>query len=408
MRGSHIPAIRGGQPVRSSMLPYGRQWIDRDDCEAVMQVLRSDFLTTGPAIAQFEAKVASYVGAKYAVAFSSGTAALHAACHAAGIGAGDEVITSPFTFVATANAVLYTGARPVFADIDINTYNIDPLCIQHLITPHTKALLPVDYAGRPVDHDEIASIAKKNGLLVIEDAAHALGASYQGKRVGTLADMTMFSFHPVKAVTTGEGGVVTTDEAYLCERLRQFRSHGVTRDPAKCEHYEGAWYYEMQYLGVNARMTDIQAALGNSQMAKLDAFLRRRREIVRQYQIAFARVDGLITPPADDDAHAGWHLYAIRVAPERLKVGRKEIYDALRAENIGVNVHYIPVYKHPYYRQLGYSAGLCPVAEQCYDTVITLPLFPAMSNQDAEDVIEAVRKVFNYYVQHGHCRDPLS
>lgn len=387
----------GGEPVRHSLLPYSRQSVNDADCQAVLRVLQTDYLTTGPTIAQFETTVANYVGAKYAVAFSNGTSALHAACHVADLQPGDEVLTTPLTFAATANAVLYTGAKPVFADVSARTYNLDPSSLTAQITTRTKAILPVDFAGRPVEHEEINQIAKQHGLMVIEDAAHALGASYKGKKIGTWADMTMFSFHPVKAITTGEGGIITTNQTTLYERLVQFRSHGITRDPAKCEIYEGDWYYEMQCLGFNYRMTDIQAALGMSQMNRLDSFISRRREIARRYHEALQDIDTLITPPLDDEAQSGWHLYVIRLISQRLSANRKTVYDSLRAENIGVNVHYIPVYKHPYYRDLGYQAGLCPVAEQCYDSMLTLPLFPAMTNRDVEDVIEAVRKVFNYY-----------
>lgn len=392
-----IPAMLGGEPVRHSLLPYSRQSVNDADCQAVLRVLQTDYLTTGPTIAQFETTVANYVGAKYAVAFSNGTSALHAACHVADLQPGDEVLTTPLTFAATANAVLYTGAKPVFADVSARTSNLDPSSLTAQITTRTKAILPVDFAGRPVEHEEINQIAKQHGLMVIEDAAHALGASYKGKKIGTWADMTMFSFHPVKAITTGEGGIITTNQTTLYERLVQFRSHGITRDPAKCEIYEGDWYYEMQCLGFNYRMTDIQAALGMSQMNRLDSFISRRREIARRYHEALQDIDTLITPPLDDEAQSGWHLYVIRLISQRLSANRKTVYDSLRAENIGVNVHYIPVYKHPYYRDLGYQAGLCPVAEQCYDSMLTLPLFPAMTNRDVEDVIEAVRKVFNYY-----------
>ncbi|OFW76457.1 MAG: UDP-4-amino-4,6-dideoxy-N-acetyl-beta-L-altrosamine transaminase [Alicyclobacillus sp. RIFOXYA1_FULL_53_8] len=391
------PALLGGEPVRQNLLPYSRQSISDADCQAVLRVLRTDYLTTGPTIAQFEAAVANYVGAKYAVAFSNGTSALHTACQAIDLRPGDEVITTPLTFAATANAVLYTGARPVFADISAHTYNLDPLSLSAHITARTRAILPVDFAGRPVDHDKIRHIAKQHGLIVIEDAAHALGSSYHGKKVGALADLTMFSFHPVKAITTGEGGIITTDQTALYERLLQFRSHGITRDPAKCQRYEGDWYYEMQCLGFNYRMTDLQAALGISQMHRLDSFLTRRREIAGLYHAAFQGMEALITPPRDDEVQSGWHLYVIQFVPQLVSANRKTIFDALRAENIGVNVHYIPVYKHPYYRDLGYVAGLCPIAERTYETMLTLPLFPAMTDHDVDDVIAAVRKVFNYY-----------
>lgn len=392
-----IPALEGGQPVRTRLLPYGRQCLDDTDCAAVMAVLRGDFLTTGPTVPRFEAAVADYVGARFAVAFMNGTSALHAACHAAGIQPGDEVITSPLTFVATANAVLYTGGTPVFADVSPLTRNLDPACIEPLITPRTKALLPVDFAGLPVEHSELRRIAQKYGLVVIEDAAHALGAAYHGTRIGALSDLTMFSFHPVKAVTTGEGGMITTDDEVLYHRLMAFRSHGIARDPATWLTPDGSWYYEMQSLGFNLRMTDVQAALGISQMGKLPAFLVRRREIARRYDAAFKHLASVVTPAIPDGLLSGWHLYVIQLIPQRLSVNRRRIFDALRAENIGVQVHYVPVYKHPYYRGLGYGNGLCPAAERCYDTMLTLPLFPAMSETDVQDVIDAVLKVCRYY-----------
>ncbi|WP_029421614.1 UDP-4-amino-4,6-dideoxy-N-acetyl-beta-L-altrosamine transaminase [Alicyclobacillus macrosporangiidus] len=390
-------ALHGGTPIRSTRLPYGRQAIDEADIRAVVDVLRSDFLTTGPAVDAFERRIADYVGAKYAVAFANGTAALHGAVFAAGIGPGDEVITTPMTFAASANCVLYMGGTPVFADIQPDTYNIDPDAVKACITPRTKAILPVHYTGQPADMDEILSIAKRHGLMVIEDAAHALGATYKGRRIGTLGDMTVFSLHPVKPVTTGEGGVVTTNDDRLYQRLRLFRTHGITRDPSFLEDDQGPWYYEMQYLGFNYRLTDIQAALGTSQMDKLDVFIRRRAEIAKKYTEAFASMPELETPYQREDRTSGWHLYVIRLNLSALRVGRRQVYEALLAENIGVNVHYIPVYHHPYYRRMGYSRGLCPRAEELYERILTLPLFPGMTDDDVCDVIRAVKKVLGYY-----------
>lgn len=390
-------AIYGGSSVRKTMLPYGRQWLDDDDIEAVVRALKSDYLTTGPLIRQFEEKVANYVGAKFAVAFANGTAALHAACFAAGLGEGDEVITSPMTFAASANCVLYVGAKPVFADIDPRTYNIDPVAIEKCITPKTKAIIPVDYTGQPAELKSILAIAEQYGLVVIEDAAHALGATYQGKKVGSISHMTMFSFHPVKPVTTGEGGVITTNDETYYQRLLQFRNHGITRERELLQEDHGPWYYEMQFLGYNYRMTDIQAALGISQMDKLDRFIGRRREIAEQYNQAFANLSGVQIPYQMPHVESGWHLYVLRLKPEFLTADRRVIFEALLAENIGVNVHYIPVYYHPYYQQLGYKKGLCPEAERLYEEIITLPLFPAMSDQDVQDVIDAVKKVIKFY-----------
>lgn len=393
-----IPAIEGGTPVRNCYLPYGKQCLDESDHRAVLRVLAGDYLTTGPAISDFEKKIAEYVGVRYAVAFANGTAALHAALFAAGIVPGDEVITSPITFVATSNAVLYTGGKPVFADVDPVAYHIDPSKIETLITKRTKAILPVDFSGQPVNYEEIRRIADKHGLVVIGDSAHALGATYQGRKVGLFCDMTMFSFHPVKSVTTGEGGVITTDNESYYHKLLQFRTHGITRNPLLWKQEEGSWYYEMQFLGFNYRMTDIQAALGISQMNKLDRFIERRRQIAERYNKAFESLKAVRPPKLQRNVESSWHLYVIRLAPEELTVDRKKIFDALQAENIGVNVHYIPVYTHPFYQELGYQKGICPIAEKCYEEIITLPLFPAMTDQDVDDVIRAVYKVVNYYL----------
>lgn len=395
-------AIEGGTPVRATYLPYGRQWIDEKDIEAVVEVLRSDWVTTGPKVAQFEARLAQYVGAKYAVVFSSGTAALHAAAFAARIGPGDEVITTPMTFTATANCVLYQRGKPVFADVQPDTLNIDPAEIEKKITPQTKALIPVDYTGQPCDLEEINEIAQRQGLVVIEDAAHALGAEYRGQRVGSLSDMTVFSFHPVKLITTGEGGAVVPRNPELARRLRIFRNHGITTE-ARERQEKGAWFYEMVTLGYNYRLTDIQCALGLSQMDKLDGWLARRREIAKRYDRAFAKLPEVITPTVREERVSAWHLYVICLdLSKRLRVGRADVFAALRAENIGVNVHYIPVHLHPYYRkQLGYKRGDYPIAEAAYDQLITLPIFPRMTDDDVQDVITAVRKVVEYFRKQG-------
>jgi perosamine synthetase len=385
------------EPVRQSYLPYGRQWIDDDDIEAVVEVLKGDYLTTGPYISKFEQAVAQYVGAKYAVAFSNGTAALHGACFAAGISEGDEVITTPMTFAASANCVLYQGGTPVFADIDEKTYNIDPNKIEEKITDKTKAIIPVDFTGQPVDLDRILEIAKKYNLVVIEDAAHALGATYKGRKIGSISDMTMFSFHPVKHITSGEGGIITTNNKEYYEKLLQFRSHGITRDKEKLNEYHGPWYYEMQFLGYNYRMTDIQAALGTSQLKKIDKFVELRQKCVAMYNEAFKNIDEIITPFQHEDGESSWHLYIIRLKLDKLKASRREIFEALQQQNIGVNVHYIPVHFQPYYQQLGYKKGICPNAEKLYEEMITLPLFPAMSETDVHDVIKAVKRTIHYY-----------
>ncbi|OAT72389.1 UDP-4-amino-4,6-dideoxy-N-acetyl-beta-L-altrosamine transaminase [Parageobacillus thermoglucosidasius] len=375
---------------RESFLSYGQQWITDEDIEAVVDVLKSPFLTQGPKIQEFERKVADYVGAKYAVAFSNGTAALHGACFAAGIGEGDEVITTPITFAATSNAVLYCGGKPVFADIDERTYNIDPKEIRKHITPNTKAIIPVDFTGQPADMDAIMEIASEHGLVVIEDGAHSLGAEYKGRKVGTLAHMTMFSFHPVKPVTTAEGGVIVTDSEEYYEKLKRFRSHGIIKHNLSRD--EGPWYYEMVDLGYNYRMTDLQAALGISQMDKLDRFIERRREIASMYSEAFKTMDSVILPMQLEGTQSGWHLYMLQLKLDKLKRSRREIFESFRAENIGVHVHYIPVYWHPYYQKLGYRKGICPKAERWYEQALTLPIFPKMTDEDVNDVIEAVKR----------------
>lgn len=369
------------------MIPYGRQTIEEDDIEEVIGVLRSDYLTTGPKIAEFEKLVADYVGAKYAVAISNDTAALHAACHAAGIGPGDEVITTPITFAASSNCVLYCGGTPVFADVDPKTYNIDPEDIKRKITSKTKAIIPVHLAGQPCDMDAIHAIAKEHHLIVIEDAAHALGSEYKGKMIGSMSDMTTFSFHPVKPITTGEGGMIVTNDETLYKKLVLFRSHGITRDESQMTRNEGSWFYQQIDLGYNYRMTDIQCALGCTQMKKLDRFIARRREIVERYNEAFADCENIVIPYQLPDTKSGWHLYIIQVKNK----DRKEVFDALRAEGIGVNVHYIPVYYHPYYQEHGFKDVHCPVAEELYTHMISLPIFPKLTDEQQNEVIEKVK-----------------
>lgn len=391
-------AINGGTPVRDTYLPYGQQWIEDDDIEEVVKVLKSDYLTTGPKIKEFEEKFGKYVGGKYAVAISNGTAALHGASFAAGIKEGDEVITTPITFAASANCIIYQGGKPIFADIDSSTYNIDPKDIEKKISSKTKAIVPVDFTGQPVNIDEINAIAKKYNLIVIEDGAHSLGAEYKGKKTGSLVDMTTFSFHPVKHITTGEGGVITTNNKELYEKLKLFRTHGITRDKQILYNKnEGSWYYEQLELGYNYRITDIQCALGISQLNKIDKFLRRRREIAEKYNEYLKDIDGIVLPYQEEYIKSSWHLYVIQLELEKFKVGRREIFEALKAENIGVNVHYIPVYYHPYYQKLGYKKGLCPNAEKLYERIITIPLYPKMTDKDVKDVVEALDKVLKYY-----------
>ncbi|MEB4814537.1 MULTISPECIES: UDP-4-amino-4,6-dideoxy-N-acetyl-beta-L-altrosamine transaminase [Bacillus cereus group] len=392
-----ILGMHGGKPVRETYLPYGQQQIDEYDIQAVVDVLKGDFLTTGPMVQQFEEAIAKYVGAKYAVSFSNGTAALHAACYAAGITEGDEVITTPMTFVASANCILYQGAKPVFADIDNETYNISPKSIEEKITNKTKAIIPVHFTGQPVELEAIQKIAKKNNLIIIEDAAHALGATYKNKKIGSIGDMTMFSFHPVKHITTGEGGVITTNNPLFYEKLVQFRTHGIERNPKKLLENHGPWYYEMQFLGYNYRITDIQAALGLSQLSKLDSFIKIRKKYVDIYSKEFSCLSEIIIPKQLPQTSSSWHLYIIRLNTKLLKCNRKEFYEALQRENIGVNVHYIPVHLQPFYQKLGYEKGICPQAENVYEEIITLPLFPKMTEADVWDVIQAVRKVLSFY-----------
>jgi UDP-4-amino-4,6-dideoxy-N-acetyl-beta-L-altrosamine transaminase len=337
--------------------------------------------------------IAEYTGAKYAVVVSNGTAALHAACFAAGIGPGDEVVTTPMTFAASANCILYMGAKPVFADIDSNTYNIDPQEIERKITVRTKAIIPVHFTGQPCDMDEILKIAERHNLVIIEDGAHALGAIYKNRKIGSIGSMTTFSFHPVKHITTGEGGVVTTNDSALYEKLLMFRTHGITRNLGKMESNEGPWFYEQQYLGYNYRMTDIQAALGVSQMKKLESFLEKRRSYAALYNKLLGSLKGVTIPYQADGACSAWHLYIIRLDLNKLAVGRKEVFEELRNRNIGVNVHYIPVYYHPYYKEIGYERGLCPVAETLYEAIITLPLYPAMEIDDIYYIVDNLRDI---------------
>jgi perosamine synthetase len=391
-------ALHGGTPVRRTLLPYGRQSIGEDDIQAVVDVLRSDWLTTGPKVNEFEEAFADRVGARYAVAFSSGTAALHGAAFSAGITAGDEVITTPLTFAASANCVLYQGGTPIFADVRRDTLNIDPEQIAERITPRTKAILPVDYAGHPADLLALLEIAKRDGLVVIEDACHALGAEYQGRRVGSISHMTVFSFHPVKHLTTGEGGMVTTDNARFADTLRKFRNHGINSE-ARERQGGNQWQYEMVLLGFNYRLTDIACALGLSQLKKFEANLSSRREIAARYNSAFAGMAGISVPYVQQEVTPAWHLYPVRLDLAALSVGRGEIFQALRAENIGVNVHYIPVHLHPYYRErFGYKSGEFPVAEAAYEELISLPMFHGMTDRDVADVMNAVNKMTAHYL----------
>lgn len=390
-------AIDGGMPLRETMLPYGHQWVDEADVQAVVEVLRSDWLTTGPKVREFEQAFADVVRAKEAVAVSNGTAALHTAMYAADIGPGDEVIVSPMTFASSANCVVFQGGTPVFADVDPGTLLIDPAKVEAKITPRTKAIIAVDYTGQPCDYDAFRAIANRHGLILIADACHALGGNYKGQPVGSLADLSCFSFHPVKHIATGEGGMISTDKREWAHRMRVFRNHGITTDHRQREQ-QGSWFYEMVDLGYNYRLTDLQCALGISQLRKLREWVKRRRDIARRYGETFTKIPIVEPLEVRDDVSHAYHLYMVRLDLEQLRVNRAKIFAAMRAEGIGVNVHYIPVHLHPFYqKQFGTRTGLCPVAEAAYERLITLPIFPAMTDEDVSDVLVAVSKVISSY-----------
>jgi len=374
-------------------IPYGHQWIDKDDIKEVVRVLKSDWITQGPKVEEFEKAVAKYCGAKYAVAVSSGTAALQAAYVSAGVGKGDEVITTPLTFAATTNCLIHCGAKPVFADIQEDTLNIDPKEIEKKMTKKTRVIAPVDFGGHPCDYDEIRKIAKKHKLLIIEDAAHALGSEYKGKKIGSFADMTILSFHPVKAITTGEGGMILTNRKDFYEKLKIFRHHGIVKKPEK-----GGWYYEIENPGYNYRLTDFQCALGLSQLKKINEFIKRRREIVVKYNQAFKNVKEIITPKERNYVKSAWHIYVVQLRLEKLKTDRKEIFERLRGEGIGVQVHYIPLHLQPFYKKkFCYKPGDFPIAEKYYQRAITLPLFPKMTDKKVNKVIKVVKETINFY-----------
>ncbi|MCR5590533.1 MAG: UDP-4-amino-4,6-dideoxy-N-acetyl-beta-L-altrosamine transaminase [Lachnospiraceae bacterium] len=378
---------------------YGRQCVEEDDIKSVAETLRSPLITCGPKVDELEKKLCEITGAKYAVAVSNGTAALHVACLAAGIGPGDEVITTPLTFAASANCAFYCGAKPVFADVDPETYNISPESIKEHITDKTKAVVAVDYTGQAVDHKKIREICDDYHLVFIEDAAHAIGTKYDGKPVGSLADITCFSFHPVKTVTSGEGGAVTMNDPGLHRRAVLAHTHGITHDFSEMHEKtpEGPWYYEMLSLGYNYRMTDFQAALLISQLNKLQKFSARRKEIVRRYNEAFSDVPEIIVQKEIPESDSTRHLYIIRLDLEKLSCTRREFFDAMAAENVQCQIHYIPVYWFPFYKNRGYEKGLCPLAEEIYKGIMSIPLYPLMSDEDVEDTITAVKKITAWY-----------
>lgn len=375
------------------VIPYGKQSIDESDIAAVAEVLRSDWLTTGPKVSDFERAFAEFVGAGDAVAVSSGTAALHAAVFALGIAPGDEVIVPAITFAASANCVVFQGGKPVFADVNADTLLVDPADVESRITSRTRAIVCVDFAGQPCEYDALRAIAERRGLALLADACHSLGGSYKNRPVGTLADVNTFSLHPVKHITTGEGGMVTTDDAERARRMRIFRNHGITSDHRERER-RGSWEYDMTVLGYNYRLTDFQCALGISQLRRLPAWLARRREIAARYDEAFSGIRGAEPLAVREGVSHAYHLYVIRLDPARLRTGRSDIFTALRSEGIGVNVHYRPVYLHPFYREsFRTGPGLCPCAEAAYERILSLPLYPGMSDSDVEEVVAGVRKV---------------
>ena len=391
-------AIFGGTPIRENPIYYGRQYIDQDDVDAVIATLTSDLITCGPKVEALEHKLCEITGAKYAVVVSNGTAALHLAAMAAGIGAGDEVIVSSITFAASSNCVLYCGGTPVFADIKSDTYNIDPESIKKLITPKTKAVVAVDFTGQAAELNEIRKICQENNLILIEDAAHSLGTIYDGQPVGSIADMTTFSFHPVKTVTGGEGGAITTNDEELFRKLRLLRTHGITRNASEMAHpTDDPWYQEQICLGYNYRMTDFQAALIISQLNKLPAFSKRRKEIVKMYDEAFCKMPEIKVQREIPESDTTRHLYILRLDLDRLSCTRREFFDALNAENTVPQVHYLPVYWHSYFEKLGYKKGLCPNAESYYEESMSIPLYYSLTDEDVEDVIAAVKKVVAYY-----------
>ena len=390
-------AIEGGAPVRQSLLPYGHQTIDEDDVEAVVAALRSEWLTTGPAVPAFEKALSEAVATEHAVTVSSGTAALHASMHALEVGPGDEVIVPAMTFAATASAVMFEGATPVFADVDESTLLIDPVSVTSLVGPRTRAIIAVDYAGQPCDYASLREIASARGIALVADACHSLGATYDGRPVGANADMTAFSFHPIKPITTGEGGAVTTSSAELAARVRSFRNHGMSSDFRQREHV-GSWFYEIADLGYNYRLSEMQCALGISQLRKLRVWVERRQAIAARYAASLAQLDAVRPLAIESGRTHAFHLFVVEMEPGCWSVDRAAVFAALRAEGIGVNVHYIPAHLHPLYRRrLGTGPGLCPIAEAAYGRVLTLPVFPAMTDADVDDVVFALRKVARRY-----------
>ncbi len=392
------PAIEGGRPIREEFLPYGTQWLDEKEIEEVIDTLKSSWITTGPKMCLFEDNFKNLIGSKFAVAVNSGTAALHISTSSIDIKPGDEVITTPLTFVASSNCVIYRGGTPIFADIKKDTYNIDPNEIKKKITPNTKAIIPVHFSGQPCDMDEIIEIAHENNLFIIEDAAHAIDAEYKNRKVGNMSDLTAFSFHPVKNITTAEGGMVTTNDDELYNKLIMFRTHGISKDAVKRFGKSGDFFYDMKYLGYRYNLSEIHASIGIHQLNKLEFFQKRRREIVKLYYRELKDLEEITLPYVKKDIKHTWHLFIIQLNLAKLRVNRDHIFKALREENIGVNVHYIPVHYHSFYKnKFGLKKGSLPNTEWLYPRILTIPLFPKMSDDDVYDVINALNKIIKYY-----------
>jgi len=389
-------AIFGGNPVRNEKICYGRQTIEEDDIRAVSEALKGDLITCGPKIAEFERDLTEFTRAKHAVVVTSGTAALHCACMAAGIKEGDEVITTPITFAASANCARYCGADVVFADVRYDTMNIDPKSIESKITDRTKAIVAVDFTGQAVEIDTIRKICDEHDIIFIEDAAHSIGTKYNGKMVGALADFTTFSFHPVKTITGGEGGAILTNSDEMYEKLLLYRTHAISHSGVNKEE-KGFWYYDQYDLGYNYRLTDFQAALLINQLRKIDRFIKRRKEIAKMYDEAFKDMPEIVSHTVIPESDTSYHLYVLRLNLDKLRCDRKEFFNAMSAENVQPQVHYIPVYWLSYYRNLGYKKGLCPEAERVYDEILSIPLYPLMTDKDVKDVINSVKKVIDYY-----------
>lgn len=375
------------------MIPYGRHQIDQSDIDAVVSVLKSDWLTTGPKISEFEGAIAQYSGVNYAIAVSSGTSALHCAAYAVGIKPGDEVIVPAITFAATANGAIALGAKPIIVDVEPDTLLIDTACIEKHITPRTKAIISVDYAGQPCDYQALRDLADKHNLYLISDSCHALGAEYGNRTIGKIADATVFSFHPIKHITTGEGGAIVTDDDVLAKRMRRFRNHGIDVD----HHHRntaGTWFYEVVDLGFNYRITDFQCALGLSQLKKVEKWIGRRREIARQYDRAFQSIDAIRPLTVRNNVRHVYHLYVVSVEGRVDLPKRPELFSVLREMGIGVNVHYIPLNLHPFYqRHVGAQKGQCPVAEAAYEKILSLPIFPTMREADVDVVVQSISEM---------------